>query len=310
MQTFYISETTLTNDIDELNKYTAYVNVKIKYSNKKGFYIEGDEYYIRNCALRLHYDSSMVKSIRREKREIKDNIVSWISEVLYKEEIAINKNSLDALTNYITRSAGNIIAGRTITSLSLIDNIEYTKDFINIAQKIYKELSQRLKINFSDEETAFLAYFLRGVLDLKNVQLSKNDPLYQKAVETIHLTNFIFNNIGINIRLNIDDDQLLRFFYGFFIRLKLDIQKREMIYLDIETTYPKSYLLSKIIFKEIAKLQNQIVAKEEAAYFSIILENLYLRQKYNSKKYYQYYSPKNTLPIFINMNSGISSTTT
>ena len=68
----YISESTLNKDISDLNNYMSKVNVKIKFSNKFGYYIEGKEYYIRNILLQLIHDSGFVGA---RKKRIEDHLI-------------------------------------------------------------------------------------------------------------------------------------------------------------------------------------------------------------------------------------------
>lgn len=80
------------------------------------------------------------------------------------------------------------------------------------------------------------------------------------------------------------EEEIIKFFYGFIMRVKLDIQKKELIYLKIETTHSQSFVISKIIFKEIERLMNIKISREEIAYFSIIIHNYYFSIDKESKK--------------------------
>lgn len=281
----YISESTLNKDIADLNMYMSKVDVKIKFSNKLGYYIEGKEYYIRNILLQLIKDSGFI-GVRKNKREYKAlNISKVIATILYGEEIYINKHILDAIANYIAISIRNISKNRLIELDDNISSVCSNSNYMDIAKRIHDVISVKSSTNFDYNETVFLAYFLRNILpndavdfaqyDLDSLELSKNyTDLVKEIISKIGLVDLTYEC----------EEEIIKFFYGFIMRVKLDIQKSELIYFQIETTHCQSFVISKIIFNEVERVMNIKISREEIAYFSIIIHNYYFSEDKLEKK--------------------------
>lgn len=282
---FYISETTLSHDIKALNNYVSKVGVSIKLS-KKGYYVDGDEYHIRNIILRLIYDSGAVKVRRRDTVHDKKWVVDEVRQVFYKMGFYINKHSLDAIVNYLLISEGNLSRGRV---LHVTKNINYSQigdKFIILASDLHNTLSKVMNTTFPYNETVFLAYFLKSILPLEMINPEESSELYYlKSKELTSLAFKVMGEIGIGVDININcENDFRKFFYSFYMRVDLNIQKRYHVYEKIEMTYPHSYCVSKIIFAEIEKLLETPISKEEIAYFSLIMNYFYFYKDYTRIK--------------------------
>jgi lichenan operon transcriptional antiterminator len=281
----YISESTLNKDISDLNKYMSKVDVKIKFSNKRGYYIEGKEYYIRNILLQLIQDSGFVSNRKKRREYIELNISKIIATILYEEEIYINKHILDAISNYITISIRNISKKRLIELDDEIRSIQSNSNYMAIAKKLHSIISVKTNTNFHYNETVFLAYFLKNILPYDVVDFAQYElESLEYSKNYTNLVKEIINKIGLVDLTYECEEEIIKFFYGFIMRVKLDIQKSELIYFKIETTYCQSFVISKIIFKEIERLMNIKISREEIAYFSIIIHNYYFSIDKSEKK--------------------------
>ncbi|MDU2674066.1 MAG: HTH domain-containing protein [Clostridium sp.] len=281
----YISESTLNKDISDLNNYMSKVNVKIKFSNKFGYYIEGKEYYIRNILLQLIHDSGFVGARKKRREERSLNISKIIAAILYEEEIYINKHILDAIANYITIAIRNISKGRLIELDDEVNKVQLNSNYMMLTKKIYSVISVKANIDFNYNETVFLAYFLKNILPYDAVDFAEYEiESLERSKNYANLVKEIINKIGIRNMTFECEEEIIKFFYGFIMRVKLDIQKKELIYLKIETTHSQSFVISKIIFKEIERLMNIKISREEIAYFSIIIHNYYFSIDKESKK--------------------------
>lgn len=273
---FFISEVTLMADIKMLNEYTKRNNVQIKLLKKRGYFVTGDEYHIRNTLLKLIYDSGAVRVRRRKSRDVKDNFVGIIRKFFTEEGYFLNKHALDAIINYLLVSVGNILKGRI---LEIDNNDEYQelgKEFIELAHKLHNITSLKMNMTFPLTETIFFAYFLKSVMPLEMINIPANDSKYaQKAKCYTEKAIAIIKGLGSN---EVSDDckkDIQKFLYSFIIRVDLDIQKREKIHYNIERNYGQAYWISKVIFGELSTDMKVEISKEEIAYFTMIIVNYY-----------------------------------
>lgn len=283
LDNFYISLRTLMHDINAINEYAKHVRVKIVQNKNKEYSIEGDEYHIRNICLKLIYDSSMVRKRRRDSRKEKNEYIHIIQNILYEEEIFINKHALDAIVNYIIISIAAIGFGRT---LNMDVNIE-EKDMklLDVSLKFHKEITNKFPVKFPYKETLYLANFLKSVLPLEMISIEKeSDATYQLALNYLQIIEEVNNRMGFETLSDEMKDDCVKFLYSLISRVKYDIQRREMIYLDIETTHSQAYCISKIMFKEIEKVYDIQIQKEEIAYFSLVINNYYFLSNEVRKK--------------------------
>lgn len=281
---FYISETTLAKDIKELNNYGKSVNVKVKFSNTKGYFISGEEYFIRNTLLKLIYDSGEVRVRRRNSRIQKDKWVNAVKKIFQEEKIYINKHTLDAIVNYLSASARRIQFGYSIQREDLkgcqVDN----EKIKNISRRLADEVGKEIETKFSIEEKEFFSFFLLSVLPLEVIQPSKMNKEYKQAKDFLMKINQKLEEVGLFVQSQNCDDDILRFLYGLFLRIRFDIQKREKIFIDVESTCPQAYFISKLIFQELGREMGISFSKEEVAYFSLILNNYYFLSEPKEKK--------------------------
>lgn len=268
---FFISEATLHMDIHQLNEIGKDNQFKITYVNRKGFNLTGDTYHIRNTLLRLNFDSGFVGVLRRRSVEIKKPIIEALKLVFKDEGYYVNKHSIDAIFNFVSISSTMILRGRTLELPNTFKIDELDFNLINLAKKIHSRIAVLNKVEFSYDETLFLAYFLRSsvppeILN-KNIEDNSNDRLYQ----LLNLTLEILYEFGFydSERLTLKED-LFKFYQGLNARIKLNIQKRLKFYKNIQTTYPMAFNFARTI---IIQLQNSLkieFSDEEVAYLSLI----------------------------------------
>lgn len=280
---FFISDTTLTNDIKELNENTKRVNVKIKYS-KQRYSLVGNEYYIRNSLLRLNYDSSMAGAKRRDTREFKNKVVQIIVSILKDNCIHVNKNGLDAIVNFTIISISNLLNGGILDISSFVNDVKISTYFIDIANDIYSSIGRVSNILFPYNEIVFLSYFLRAVLPLSIEEIvNEKDTCYLDAVKHTQETQKFLMEIGFE-RFSVEfHNDLIKFFYGFNMRVLLDIQKRELDYFDVEITHNQAYFIAKLAMKELFKNELSI-SRDEIAHLALLVQKNYFIEKKKQNK--------------------------
>lgn len=283
-ETFYISETTLNNDISMLNYYGKDTKVKVEVDRQKGLCISGMEYYVRNMVLKLIYDSGGVNVRRRESRKFKTIWTKTIQDVLCEERIYINKHTEDAIINYLSASRRNILKGRGMSAADIENCFIEQGLILNLAKRICEEISKVLEITFVEEEVYFFSFFLRSILPLEIVEAKSCESEFKQAKEIVKELVDKINTLGLPKVSKRCIEDMTRFWYGLLLRIRLDIQKREMNFLNIEVTYAQAYFISKVLFNEIEKMTGFKFSREEVAYFSLIIDNHYFLENSEKKK--------------------------
>ena len=262
---WYISEKTLTNDLNNIKIILSKYNLTIEKNRRSSVELVGDEFEIRN----LCNDYDIYKHEGAVDR-------SFIRTVITEEAEKINYSFSDIvvelLTNHIQISIARIKNGFLINSPIDQINLENTIEF-DLSTDILNRISKEYDIIFPLYEREYISYHVLGKEFRKQTSNSSLTNETEKLVnELLLLINKTFDidvicDLEFRIALGLHLEQLL-------MRMQYGTQIKNPLLSDIKLKYPYAYTMAKVVAILIHKKTGEIVEEDEIGYIALSLQQL------------------------------------
>lgn len=227
----YCSKSTILRIMENVKLIAASYHLQLKSKRNYGFYIEGDEWMIRNCLIflekaafhsnnkHLKYDSLDFKLMNNKELQtvIRDNIILSINRLSTK---GIQLPSLNAhkIFDYIILSH---------TRKKCINNLGFTQEMIqkaknlptySIARNIYENLPERFSQDNEEKDYVSLSALLACCMVIQDINVIPNNELEKIKIETEGMIEFIQKYYDIKECFNED---FKRLFYCYYYSLSI-----------------------------------------------------------------------------------------
>ncbi|MCB2354579.1 BglG family transcription antiterminator [Clostridium estertheticum] len=209
----FVSRSTLTNDLKEVRERLGYYQLDIENKPNYGMKIVGEEFHKRACISKYYFytDSYDEIILNTEKNENKEIIKKLLYDTITENDFTLTDIGFQNLVIYIMILLMRI---DKITEDNIIESsyksLEDEKEF-KIACLLVEKLENQFKIKFPKKEMYYITIHLLGK---KSMQF--NDTLLISK-ETRDLTNYIFEHIKENFKLDFSQDfDLFRFLSSHF----------------------------------------------------------------------------------------------
>lgn len=273
---WYISEKTLTNDLNNIKIILSKYNLTIEKNRRSSVELVGDEFEIRN----LCNDYDIYKHEGAVDR-------SFIRTVITEEAEKINYSFSDIvvelLTNHIQISIARIKNGFLINSPIDQINLENTIEF-DLSTDILNRISKEYDIIFPLYEREYISYRVLGKEFRKQTSNSSLTNETEKLVnELLLLINKTFDidvicDLEFRIALGLHLEQLLK-------RMQYGTQIKNPLLSDIKLKYPYAYTMAKVVAILIHKKTGEIVEEDEIGYIALSLQQLLENNNKEKRKY-------------------------
>lgn len=213
---FFVSPTSIKNDIEEIKKkLDANTNVKI-ISNINGTKIQGDEVEIREALIWLNQyiiekQTLMNKSnIKHIKQIFKQFYIKEIIDVAYDILFNFVKKNNSLLADYYFLNTLNVYIvqihrltmGKTIDQIDIKINTEQLGDLVEFtsgSSELLKRASSRLSLNYSKEEVSFLA---------KHLILNRFEVIPSESIDNQFIEELL-NHLSVTLDIDFKQDKQL-----------------------------------------------------------------------------------------------------
>ncbi|MFU0784700.1 MAG: Transcriptional antiterminator, BglG [Clostridium sp.] len=309
----YCSKGTIVNDLVYVQKYLEDRNLVLKRRQNQGLWIEGKEKDYRNALSELLKNTDENENTKKYTNNDIDSLDYRIDFVNYKkikdlfphvDIIFIQKivqNAEHKLGFYFTDQAFiNLIVHIIITiervknkktvkmKKDLLENLKSKSEY-SVAEYVSHELEEKFKIDFSEEETAYICIHMLGSKVQQNNQNKNIDILEQSCDEqTIRITRNIMSVSSdiLGVDLTKDDNlfsslllhlrpTIVRLKYG----LKLNNPMLNTIKKDYTNIFGAAWACSSIFEKELGISVND----DEIGYIALHLALAYEKSKHKIK---------------------------
>ena len=274
----FVSRSTILNDVKDIKKILSRYGLSLEKKPNYGLRIKGDEVKVRFC---------MSDYIFNKKRDELD-IVNEQLNILTKEEILVIRNVILALIreHHITLSdvgLNNLIIHVAIACKRIregnhvllysdeLNEIIGQKEF-SVAEKIVKNLSETLMVDFPENEVAYIAIHLLGT---KMIEKSPGEQVGKVIDKKIaQLVSDILAKIDEKLSLGISEDKELLEQTCLHIkpainRYRYGMNLRNPMIDEIKANYPVAFQAGLIAGKEMKKQLSIDIDENEIGYLAL-----------------------------------------
>ncbi|WP_066895164.1 BglG family transcription antiterminator [Clostridium nigeriense] len=263
------SRATISNDIKYIKKWFKEKNIKLNVVPKKGFVVEGEEYFIRKALLEVisnsidiskyernpqmgkntRFNFSLYKEVEEFFKEINLEIIKMFLEDVEKDlGIVLTDEGFTNLVINISYSIKRIKEGKSIIETKNYNSIIETNEF-RVIKKLSKKIEDEYKIKINNDEIQFIAIELLGS-SLTNC----NQRISENWVEINLSVKYLIESISLIEGVDLLNDKQL--FLGIvnhlrpaIYRMKNDIILVNPILNEIKAKYTKIFLeLKKYVY--------------------------------------------------------------
>ena len=262
---WYISEKTLSNDLNNIKSILSKYNLIIEKNRRSSYELIGDEFDIRN----LCNDYGVYKHEGIVNRSF---IRTVIIEEAGKMNCSFSDIIIELLTNHIQISIARIKNGFVINNPIDQINLENTIEF-DLSTNILNRISKEYDIIFPLYERKYISYHVVGKEFRKqNSSISLTDETEKLVNELLLLINTTFDidvicDLEFRIALGLHLEQLLK-------RIQYGTQVKNPLLNDIKFKYPYAYTMAKVAATLIHKITGKIVIEDEVGYIALSLQLL------------------------------------
>jgi lichenan operon transcriptional antiterminator len=248
----FISKSTVQNDLKDVKKILQTYDISFDVKPNYGLKVKGEEVKLRFCMSEYVFDRVQTEYDLHssQKTLIPIDEMKMIRAIIL-EQIKENKITLSdiGLNNLIIHIA--IACKRIIDGNYVILNNEELKDVTNqkeygVANKIVREIENRMKVAFPETEIAYVAIHLLGTRMIRH--LNKNDGDIQNYIDKdiYRLTMEILDSIETKLTLGLKDDQELIVAIGLHLkpaisRYRYGMNLRNPMIDEIKSNYPIAF---------------------------------------------------------------------
>lgn len=274
----FVSRSTILNDVKDIKKILSRYGLSLEKKPNYGLRIKGDEVKVRFC---------MSDYIFNKKRDELD-IVNEQLNILTKEEILIIRNVILALIreHHITLSdvgLNNLIIHVAIACKRIregnhvllysdeLNEIIGQKEF-SVAEKIVKNLSDSLMVDFPENEVAYIAIHLLGTKMIEKSPGEQVEKVIDKKIA--QLVSDILAKIDEKLSLGISEDkelleQMCLHIKPAINRYRYGMNLRNPMIDEIKANYPVAFQAGLIAGKELKKQLSIDIDENEIGYLAL-----------------------------------------
>ncbi len=267
----YVSNSTLTNDLNKLSAMLEQDNLKITRNSHDGIKIVGAELNIRKCLLKFGIYSS--QNNNQEEDNTRKEIEKIIVNILIKHHCNISDNLFQNLIVHIEVSIKRIQSGFSLKDAKQKLVHEFHEGY-QIANEIFVALEKRFYFKATTGEILNLAIYLQGKSDYVNydyVSKSVDQFIMQALIEIKDKFKVDFTQ-EINLRIS-----LALHIMPLITRVEYDIQNDNVMLENIRESFPLAFDMAAYMG---LLLQNKIgkkIKESEISYLAIYF-NQYLNR--------------------------------
>ncbi len=267
----YVSNSTLTNDLNKLSAMLEQDNLKITRNSHDGIKIVGAELNIRKCLLKFGIYSS--QNNNQEEDNTRKEIEKIIVNILIKHHCNISDNLFQNLIVHIEVSIKRIQSGFSLKDAKQKLIHEFHEGY-QIANEIFVALEKRFYFKATTGEILNLAIYLQGKSDYVNydyVSKSVDQFIMQALIEIKDKFKVDFTQ-EINLRIS-----LALHIMPLITRVEYDIQNDNVMLENIRESFPLAFDMAAYMG---LLLQNKIgkkIKESEISYLAIYF-NQYLNR--------------------------------
>lgn len=267
----YVSNSTLTNDLNKLSAMLEQDNLKITRNSHDGIKIVGAELNIRKCLLKFGIYSS--QNNNQEEDNTRKEIEKIIVNILIKHHCNISDNLFQNLIVHIEVSIKRIQSGFSLKDAKQKLIHEFHEGY-QIANEIFVALEKRFYFKATTGEILNLAIYLQSKSDYVNydyVSKSVDQFIMQALIEIKDKFKVDFTQ-EINLRIS-----LALHIMPLITRVEYDIQNDNVMLENIRESFPLAFDMAAYMG---LLLQNKIgkkIKESEISYLAIYF-NQYLNR--------------------------------
>lgn len=267
----YVSNSSLTNDLNKLSAMLEQDNLKITRNSHDGIKIVGAELNIRKCLLKFGIYSS--QNNNQEEDNTRKEIEKIIVNILIKHHCNISDNLFQNLIVHIEVSIKRIQSGFSLKDAKQKLVHEFHEGY-QIANEIFVALEKRFYFKATTGEILNLAIYLQGKSDYVNydyVSKSVDQFIMQALIEIKDKFKVDFTQ-EINLRIS-----LALHIMPLITRVEYDIQNDNVMLENIRESFPLAFDMAAYMG---LLLQNKIgkkIKESEISYLAIYF-NQYLNR--------------------------------
>lgn len=294
-----VSEGTLSNDLDSIEKWLQDFNIKLIRKPGLGIYVEGRENDYRKALINILYDTLEEKelinllkgSLKTSRNEnviefsIENRLLSFIDKSIIKsiEEIVqglekdIDIHLVDSayigLVVHLSLAIQRIKNNENIKmDKAVLDELSKSPEF-RIGEKIVRDIEKRFEVSIPKDEIGYITMHLKGAkLRLNSVSDLEKD-LNNLDVKQIanHIITVVENELNVYLK---NDEKLIKDLTNHLVpaisRLKMKLNIRNPLLNNIKDKYSVEYEITKKAC-EILKIQTKVdeIPESEIAYITM-----------------------------------------
>lgn len=271
----YISRTTLTKTIREVERILKRYSIKIDRKPNHGMKIIGKELDIR----RLICDYFIKREYKIELSEdnLEEQLVKFagdIRQMMVKYEIPISETAFENFIEYVYIACKRMKKGFHLT-IPLDESPE-----IGIREKSFvKELSayieKEYECNVTEEEKSYILLYLSGKRMVGNIVENETNFVIKERLDRIALEmlEYVYKEYHMDFRNDFDIRMTLnQHLVPLDIRIRFDIPLHNPLLEEIKENYGFSYQISIDATKILEEYYQKKIAEDEIGYIALIFE--------------------------------------
>ena len=313
----YISEATLSKDLQSIKKELDEYNLKLK--RKAGYlYLVGDEKDKRNFIREIivsngngvTFESMHYELDNGATPNLTSDIRDTVLEGLKSAGLFINDYSLNNIVLHLSITVNRLLHNNTLISSSF-NNVKAFPDELKAAEYICNKLATTYGITFPEnevEQVSFLLISKTSNIDFYN--LSNDDIALIVGTSYYQMAETIIKEVYENFYLDIADEEFLLKFSlhlkNATFRASNSYSEKNQIFDNIKYSYPLVYDVAVFCAMEFRKMTGLTLSEDEISFLAIHIGSVIEQKNKLSKKvkailiYPRYYDYNRTVLVKIN----------
>lgn len=290
MDDLAVSQSTLINDVQNINKKLKQYGLSLKTSKKNGMSVHGKEYEKRHFIMNYFFVERLQNNLK-SLGEISKLLTTISSEEILlivldecrNADLKLNDTVMLNIVTHISLALKRVEEGFQINFNQHFDTEKFANEF-NTAEQIVKRLRKSSDIELPDEEIYNIALHLKNKSS-KSSFTNIDEETKVLSEEIIAVLERLEQDTGISLTKDaVLLNGLLDHFSPFMERLKHNNKLSNPLIKEILSNYNYEFELTKRYFSEMKQLIKYSVSDDEWAYISLHLIAALERTIRNEKK--------------------------
>jgi Transcriptional antiterminator len=284
IENLFISSSAIMVDIRMVKNILKYYDLKLVTVYNKGMVIEGSETNKRLCIIKEKINLNVDDRLNPNTLNRQTNIVSdVVVKILIDEKFLVSDVFFQNLILHIQIAILRMVEGEYLQPSEVVSKVGINGHTVDIARKVYDELSKKFYFKINDTEICNLAIYLSGNRippDSELITKEVDEFIYEVLKDIRFNYKFDFTN-NLNLRL-----QLALHIPPLIIRARNNIQITNDLLSTIKHNLSLAYNFATIMKNHIEQKYNVTINSDDeigyiAVYFSMALKQLdiYKNQK-------------------------------